>query len=882
MKKFLTLFAVAALALFAVSCNKDEEEEENVELTGIELSQASLNLKVGEEATLSVAYKPENATEKPAATWASSAPAIAAVAEGKVTAVAAGSATITATVGKFTASCSVTVSAGETPGPDYSDWDGDWGVIGDFNGWSGDVEMVKGNDGWYTAEVTIEGGTREFKFRRDKTWGDYEFGIEGETELDKELTLTPKKGNLKVPTPGVYKMMLKPTAALAKITMIGEIQEPQGIITIDGDFSDWANIEGVSNGTHGMFKFAFDDYYAYFYTWRTTEGRFSDLWGDGVGYVYFAFDLDNDPATGVSLNSNGPFEYIGYIYCFGGSASAPEIKITADGDCAPSDYTVANVKVDGKVDENGAYIEYRIPRSDIPALTEEFTVISWGNKDLSKVEYPYPMKENLNGAWSVIGAFNGWVDDVEMTEASDGWYVAEEVTLTSVTETYAGFKFRRDKDWTLNLGLAGDAAVIDLDTEVDLAKNGGNICLAKEAIYNLYLNPNALKAKVVYVKDIPEPTEPEVDWDYTPSAEYGLSTNIWKAVDAAHTVSWYYNPGWGGEVEAPEVSFKESTYEFWNKRATTGDWQAQLWITPNEDLILDAEKKYTFSCKVYATEETPVFFKLYQRGEDGSRSFETDNANRIRIPKDQILEIKVEDFTPIITPQSLLIDFGGIPANTKVFIKDIVIAESGAVVPPQPMDWDYTPGAAYLAANNLWKANAAGNEMYYYYHCTGGDWNGTDTIAEEVPFLKVTESTYELTYEEATANPWQNQFFIFPKEGHFVPMAADKKYKLVVTMCANADMNGFFKWSQYDAANPKHEGATIWEKGNTALKATVPVVIESPEMTEIECANIIFIMDFGGNPAGAKVFIKDITLVEVEPGSGSGIPDYDPITGFEW
>ncbi len=160
----------------------------------------------------------------------------------------------------------------------------------------------------------------------------------------------------------------------------------EGAVTIDGDFSDWAAIEGVSDGNHGMFKATSDEKYLYFYTWRTTEGRFADLWGAGKGYIYFAFDLDGNPDNGESLNSNGPYDYIGFIYCFGGTAEAPVIEITAAGDCRPSAYTVNNIMVKGFVDEEGAKLEYRIPRADLPEIpTTPVTITSWGNKDLSKV-----------------------------------------------------------------------------------------------------------------------------------------------------------------------------------------------------------------------------------------------------------------------------------------------------------------------------------------------------------------------------------------------------------------------------------------------------------------------------------------------------------------
>lgn len=764
MKKFLSIFAVAALALAAaVSCSDKEDDETTVDLKAISLSSPSLDLFVGDESTLTVKYTPENATNKPAATWTSSNESVASVSEGKVTALAAGEATITATVEKFTATCTVKVTAKD----DYTgpvEGNSAWSVVGtllesDWTGGAhGDYVCAEENGAFVLKNVRLAKDD-QIKFRKDKDWTENR-GINEPNKAAELAVATPAKavpngGNIIIPEAGIYDLYYfaekEAIVYVAKDATLPEIPdfsepEPEGIIKIDGEFADWDGIQGLSNGCHGMFKIALDDNYVYFYTWRTREGRFADLWGEAKGYVYFGFELDGDPATGEKLNGNGPYDFVGFIYCFGGDPENPVIEITAAGDCAPSSYTIDNVKVSGKVDENGAYLEYSIPRSDIPALPEKFAVTSWGNKDLDKVTVSYPF----------------------------------------------------------------------------------------------------------------EYPEPQVDWDYTPSAEYTADNNIWKAIDPTMNISWYYNPEWKAEQAGPEVTFKESTYSFWNKINTTGDWQAQLWLEPASDLILNAEKKYNFSCKVYATEETPVFFKMYHRGEDGSRSFE---IARTRLAKGVITEFKVEDFTPLISSQSLLIDFGGMPANTKVFIKDIVLTEGDAVTPPQPMDWDYTPSDAFTASTNLWKV-ADGNEMYYYYHCTGADWNGTDTIAAEVPFMTKTQSTYELTYEEATANPWQNQFFIFPGEGHFVALQAEKTYKISFTLAANADMYAFANLKTYDANNAKREGTPIHEWGAMNLKATESVVIEH-EFTGVAADNITLIYDFGGNPAGAKIFIKDITLVEV-------------------
>ena len=83
-----------------------------VAVTGVTLDNATGTLSVGETATLTATVAPTDATNKTVA-WSSSNPAVATVAaNGTVTAVAPGTATITVTTadGGFTATCDVTVS----------------------------------------------------------------------------------------------------------------------------------------------------------------------------------------------------------------------------------------------------------------------------------------------------------------------------------------------------------------------------------------------------------------------------------------------------------------------------------------------------------------------------------------------------------------------------------------------------------------------------------------------------------------------------------------------------------------------------------------------------------------------------------------------------
>ena len=86
----------------------------NVEVTEVTLDKAELGLVEGQEAELIATVKPDNATDK-TVTWSTSDSAVATVTDGKVKAVKAGTATITAKAGEKTSTCKVTVTTAVIP-----------------------------------------------------------------------------------------------------------------------------------------------------------------------------------------------------------------------------------------------------------------------------------------------------------------------------------------------------------------------------------------------------------------------------------------------------------------------------------------------------------------------------------------------------------------------------------------------------------------------------------------------------------------------------------------------------------------------------------------------------------------------------------------------
>ena len=123
-KPLCKAFVVILIAGLSSGCGKDEPTPSGgnggsqtgpttVAVTGVSLSKTSLSLVEGGSETLTATVAPSNATNK-TVSWKSSDASTASVdANGKVTAVKAGSATITVTTadGSKTATCSVTVTS---------------------------------------------------------------------------------------------------------------------------------------------------------------------------------------------------------------------------------------------------------------------------------------------------------------------------------------------------------------------------------------------------------------------------------------------------------------------------------------------------------------------------------------------------------------------------------------------------------------------------------------------------------------------------------------------------------------------------------------------------------------------------------------------------
>ena len=127
--------------------------------------------------------------------------------------------------------------------------------------------------------------------------------------------------------------------------------------------------------------------------------------------------------------------------------------------------------------------------------------------------------------WSLIGSFNDWAGDVEMV-TNGTLHVAKKVTFTAGTE----FKFRKDASWDVNFGYAEGVESYELDEEFAVAQNGGNIKIAEDGEYDIFLDPEAGTAKIILTQAV------EID----PYAAY-TEVSPWSVIGSFNS--------WGGDYE---------------------------------------------------------------------------------------------------------------------------------------------------------------------------------------------------------------------------------------------------------------------------------------------------------------------------------------------
>ena len=400
-----------------------------------------------------------------------------------------------------------------------------WGVTGDLSNygisWDGDLNMWTDGNNHVACHVKLAAGD-EFKFRKDAGW-DVNFGGDF-AALDSEFGVTQNGPNIKIGADGIYDLYLNPLDGTAWVTeaydplpdfteasawsVIGEL--PGYGISWNGDLSmisdgTWHVALGINLGSNDEFKFRKDA------SWDVNFG------GDFGG-------MDSE----FEVSQNGPNIKVGAEGCYdlylnpdGAVAKVTEAsgakvstKIGGGGEEPPvpqiTGWNIIGLNGDWDNDilateDNGVWTAYITAEGETTfkwrkdggwdenyggtfvALGEPFEAVA-GGSDIAIGAGFWKVVLDTNNltitisngqVWSLIGDFNEWNGDVDMTLTDGKW-------VSPVTKISGKFKIRENHGWDNNRG-----GVFVKIGEPFAAVAGGDDIAVEEGNYVVTYDPTA-------------------------------------------------------------------------------------------------------------------------------------------------------------------------------------------------------------------------------------------------------------------------------------------------------------------------------------------------------------------------------------------------------
>ena len=407
-----------------------------------------------------------------------------------------------------------------------------WGLVGEYNSWGGQPDVMLASDGTYLAAkgVALSG---QIKFRKDGDWA-VNFGAPGDVEpvdiaVNTELALVANGKNFNI-AEGTYDVYLD--EANAKAWFINDGSYPGGGAAPEA--SEWG-VVGVVNSWGGspditMYKTA-------------TEGLFVAHKVDMPegGFKIRANNEWNDAAN-YGLASAGPVE-VDHAYdlvCSGGSG----------------DMTLAAGTYD---------IWFDLTNSKVYIMTPDKPISEAVGGGATPPTPPTPADD----VWGLVGTITNWADKADINLVAEGdWLVAKGIALTTSDE----FKFRTNGTWGTER-TATTADPVAINTEYEAAAGSGNIKVAVDGTYDIYLAKTLDKFYVMEQGLTPgqtsEPDEPEFE---AKASEWGIvgDVNGWNAPD----ITMYTTPTEGlfvaRNTQMPAGNFKIRANNEWNDAANYG------------------------------------------------------------------------------------------------------------------------------------------------------------------------------------------------------------------------------------------------------------------------------------------------------------------------
>ena len=407
----------------AVNCNIQQPiPVESVTISGNGVSDGKLSLKVGASAQLTATVKPDNATNK-TVSWDSSDNSVAKVSDGKVTALKAGTATITATAGDI--SSLITVTVADVPVPVTSVSVSGDGVSG------GKLSLKSGASVQLTATVKPDNATD-----RKVTWTSSDSSVANVMGTG-VVTAGSKAGKATVTaTAGGKSASVEVTVeaqdpyaeldALAKAhasdledgtyTVSTALKDGMVLDVADGSAKDGANVRlWSSNGTKAQRWTVSHDSKGYVTLRNVNSGKALDV-------------KDGKAANGSNVQQYAPNSYRSQKWVAVRSGSVYKLV------SALSPSMALDVK-DGKA-ANGSNVQI-YTANGYRSQQWTFGTVGQSLKSATVWYRPSSTQSRVRVQWRVYGSPDT-TGGVEMTQACGGWWKA---TVPSAGSTKVGLSF---------------------------------------------------------------------------------------------------------------------------------------------------------------------------------------------------------------------------------------------------------------------------------------------------------------------------------------------------------------------------------------------------------------------------------------------------------
>ena len=308
--------------------------------------------------------------------------------------------------------------------------------------------------------------------------------------------------------------------------------------------------------------------------------------------------------------------------------------------------------------------------------------------------------------------------------------------------------------------------------------------------------------------------------------------NIWKSGKVTNITTYTAMGGDWSPGTDPTITETANGYDlYYPDGAGEQQWQAQFAL--ETDLSFSGDKYYDFritinpTCDIAGATIKPTDFT--------DQSFWSADRHALVAYEDNVIELvnvsaEMPDF-------KIVFDFAGVQPGATVSIKDILIQEHQE---------GGSGGANWVDVNsndNL-MTNCEYNLTYWY----APNWN---QIAD--PDTQINGNAFTLYLPEATTDQWQAQFAIHSN----ITTSADKNYDFRMTIYSDKDIPGVtFKVTE-DGNDDK-----FYMADRVAAVAYEEVTYEWVNLSGIDIDPVNIFFDFGGNPAGTTVTVKDIIIQE--------------------